>query len=91
MGSIDQLEGELDLAGGAGSMADDAEAAAQDSIGRQAEIDDVEDIEKFRAELEDAQFTLSPVANWGVLDQGNIELMKTGSAKGVAAQSAKDA
>ena len=66
-------------------MADHPEAAAHHDIGRQPEIDDIENVEKFGAKLEDAEFTISPVPDGSVLDQGNVVLMKTGSAKGVAA------
>ena len=67
-------------------MADNSEAAAAHDIGRQPEIDDVENVKKFGAKLEDGEFTISPVPEGSILDQGNVELMKTGSAKGVAAQ-----
>jgi hypothetical protein len=66
-------------------MADHPEAASHHDIGRQPEIDDIENVKKFGAKLEDAEFTISPMSEGGVLDQGDVVLVKTGSAKGVAA------
>ena len=72
-------------------MADDAKAATPHGVGRQAKIDDVEDIEEFRGKLQDAEFAAAAVAKWRVLDDRNVELMEAGSAKGVAAQGAEAA
>lgn len=86
---IDEFEGELDLARGAGGFADDAEAAAEDGIGGKAKVDDVEDVEKFGAKFEIRQFAVSAMAKWRVLDESNIVLMKAWTAKGVASQGAE--
>lgn len=73
----------------AGSFAADAAAAAAYGIGRKPEINDVKYIEKFGAKFEDAKFTTATVAERRVLNQGGIELMKPGAAKGVAPYCAK--
>src|SRR5208282_2728551 len=60
-------------------------------VGRQPEIDNIENVEKLSAKLEDGEFPISPVPEGRVLDQGNVELMKAGSAKSVAAQGTESA
>src|SRR5208337_4333320 len=52
---------------------------------------DIEHVKELGAKLEDAEFTVSPVPEGGIFDQGNVVLMKTGSAKSVAAQGAEAA
>jgi len=84
--SIDQFQRELDLPRWSGGMADNPEAAAANDIRRQPKIDDIENVEKFGAKLEDAEFTISPVSNGRIFDQRNVVLVKTGPAKCVAAQ-----
>src|SRR5262245_1591297 len=84
-GSINELEGELNLAGAAGGAADQTEAGAAHGVGRQSEIDDVEDVEELRSEFEDAQFIFAAPAERSVLDQCDIEIVKGRSAEGVAA------
>jgi hypothetical protein len=44
--TVDELEGELDLAGVAGGFADLAEAGAVEDVGGQAHVDDVEEVEE---------------------------------------------
>jgi len=89
-GLVDQFEGELDLARGAGSFADNAEAAAEDGVGGKAKINDVEDVEKFSAKFKIRQLALPSMTNRRVLDESHVDLMKTGTAKGVASQGAEE-
>jgi len=72
-------------------VADDAEAGATHGVGRQAKVNDVEDIEEFRAKLQDAEFAAAAVAKGCVLDERNVELMEAGPTKRVAAQGAEAA
>src|SRR5580704_15056745 len=70
-------------------MADGAEPAAEHCIGRQSKIHDVKYIEEFRAKFEHPQFAAASSPKGGVLDHGHVEIVKTWSAKSVAAKRAK--
>src|SRR5574337_819447 len=49
--SIEQFERELKLTRRAGGAVDEAEAGAAHDVGRQAEINEIEDVEEFGTEL----------------------------------------
>src|SRR5256885_16812989 len=89
--SIVQFEGELDLTRWSRGFADDPEAAAADDVGGQAEVDFVEDIKELRANLKDREFSISAMAESGVLDQGEVKIAKAGGAKCAAAKGAEAA
>src|ERR1700676_700286 len=70
-------------------MADDAEPAAAHGVRRQAEIHDVEYIEKFRAKLEHTQLAIASFSEWSVLDHGHVEIVKTRPAESIASKRAE--
>lgn len=76
---------------GSGIFTDDSKLAAAHRVGRNAEIDDVEDVEEFRAKLQYAKPAPAAMAERRVFDQCNIELMEGGAAKRAAPQSAEEA
>src|SRR5271165_2666939 len=82
---INHFEGELNLAGSAGGLADFAKAGAVKSVGRQSHIHDIEEVEEFRAELQVHPLGAAGSAAEGrVLDKCKIEVMVSRTAKGVA-------
>src|SRR5271157_560621 len=87
--SVDQFQRELDLPGGAGGLVDESESRSQYHIRGQAEIDEVENIEKLRAELQRRRFRIPPLSHRGIFDQGDIQVMKVRPAERVAAQGSK--
>ena len=80
------------MAAGAGGFADFAEAGAGEDVGWEAHVDDVEDVEELGAELEVDQFGAALArAEWGVFDEGEVEVVIGGSAEGVATEGAEAA
>ena len=84
--SIEQLEGDLDLARGRSGLADDAEARANQDVGRQSKVNEVKNIEKLGAELERDGFKPTAVGKLCILGQRHVEVVKTGPPKGIAAK-----
>src|SRR5579859_2809924 len=84
--SVDQLQRKLNLSGSAGSPADKAEAGATHRVGWQAEIHNIEKIEKLRAKFQNSQFIFSAPSERRVLDQREVKLMKRWPAKRVPSQ-----
>jgi hypothetical protein len=68
-GLVEDLEGDLDLAGGAGGAVDDAEAWAEDDVGGEGGVDDVEGVEDLEAGVENDAFGLFGEADGGVFDE----------------------
>ena len=87
---VNQLEAELNLAGGASRAADEAKPRAANDIRGQTEIDQVEDIEKLGAELE-CQRLAAPASELRILNQRHVEVVEGGAAEGVAAQDSEAA
>ena len=67
-------------------MTDDAESRSPHGVRRQSEIDNVENVEEFRAKFQNAQLAFAAMAERCVFDQRHIEIAKAGAAKCVAAQ-----
>jgi hypothetical protein len=63
-----------------------AKTAAKHGIGRQSESHNVKNIEEFCAKLQDSPLAIAATPKRSVLDYREIELMETGSAKGVTAE-----
>lgn len=72
-------------------FADDAEAAAAQDIGGEAEIYDVEEVEEFAAKFDVAKFRGAAVPDGGVFDHREVVVVVAGGAKGVAAEGAEAA
>src|SRR5579863_273391 len=86
---VDHLQRELDLPRGSRGLTDNPEAAAAQDIRRQPKIDDIEDVEEFRAKLEGTELPIPTMPERGVFDQRDIEIVVSRSAEGVATQRAK--
>src|SRR5882724_3779450 len=89
--SVNQLQRELDLAGGSGGFADDPESASPQDVGRQSKVHQVEHVKKLSAKFHGAEFRVATAAEGGVLDQGHVVLLKAGTAERVASQGAEAA
>ena len=87
--SVNQLQGELNLARRSGGLADDAKAASAQNVGRQPEIYQVENIEELGAKFHRPQLRASPMPERSVFDQRDVEVLESRSAKGVAPQRAE--
>jgi len=67
-----------------------AEAGAEDGVGGQSHVHDVEEVEELGVELDVEEFTSAgAAADWGVLDEREVEVIIGGAAKGVAAERAE--
>src|SRR5579863_1522437 len=73
---VNELQGELNLAGCAGGTADLAEACSCQGIGRQAHIHNVEQVEELGAKLQIHQLDAARTpAERCALDQGKVEVI----------------
>ncbi len=72
----DQFERELHLSRGAGRAADQAKASAADNVRGKPEINQVEDIEKFGAQLQRYRLGCAPMAEGSVLNQRYVEVVE---------------
>lgn len=88
---INQFQRKLYLPRAAGGFADHAKAAAGYDIVGQPEIYDVKHVEELGAEFERSQFGVAAVTEGRVLDQRHIEVVKAGTAEGVAAKGSEAA
>src|SRR5579864_4892517 len=85
---VNQLHRKLNLPRGPGGLADDSESAAAHNIIRQAEVHDVEHVEKFGAKFDGPEFAVPAVAERRVFNHGDVEIVIGGTAEGVAAERA---
>lgn len=77
------------MAGRAGNLADGVEAGAKHGIGRQSEIDDIEDVEELGAKLQHAPFRIAAPAERSVLDQSEVQLVESWPAKAISSDRAE--
>src|SRR5215813_6501293 len=89
--SISQLQRKLNLPRAPRRFVDDSEAASADHIVRQPEIHNVENVEKFCPNLQDAKLVLSASAKRRILDQAEIEIVVRRSAERAPSQGSKPA
>lgn len=74
----------------AGGLGDLAEAGAAYDVGRQAHIDNVEEVEEFATKLQiDPLCAALAPAEWRVLDEREVEVIVGRSAEGVSPQGSK--
>src|SRR6185437_8079999 len=88
--SIQQLQRKLDLARVSSRSTDDPEARARNRVRGQPHVYDVEDIEELGAELQHGQFrSMRAPAEWRVLDQRKVEVIKRRPSEAVARQASE--
>src|ERR1700722_20719324 len=86
--SINQLQGELNLARGSGGAANFSEAGSLEGVSGQPHVDYVEDVEELRAKLQIQQLdSAGAPAEWRVLDERNIEIIIGRDAESVTPES----
>src|SRR6516225_1496663 len=84
--SVNELEGELDLARRPRCSGDDAEAGSSEDVVGKAEVHQVEYVEELGAKFQRGQLRVTPMSEGSVFDEGDVVVLKTGAAKGVASQ-----
>lgn len=90
-GLIDQLQRELYLPRVASRFADNAKPASPYDIRRQAEIDNIKDVEELRTELDRSEVAISPMTKVRIFHQRDIHVVESRTSKRVPSEGTKTA